>query len=258
MIIRPVLFAASLAAGLGSVTAAAQFPEESRRRPEPVFMAVNQPYDGSFEFVRIRFGQSLGRGFGRGGPLWAHDYPRAEANFTKILSEVSTISTRTQASAVIALDDPLLFQHAVAYVVEVGGWDPTSAEIKALRTWLERGGFLIVDDFARNDIYNFEARIKEVLPWARLIPIPREHPVFDSFYHFTDFEAVRHPYSGDQTSFVGIFENNDPSGRLMVAANYNGDIAEYWEFADVGFAPVALTNDAFKLGVNYIVYALTR
>jgi hypothetical protein len=227
-----------------------------RGRAPPIAMEANLPYDGAFEFARIRFGGMLG-GFRR-EPVWSHDYPRAEANFTKILAEVSAVRTRLRSSAVIGLDDPALFQHAVAYIVEVGYWVPNETEVTALRTWLRRGGFLIVDDFQGQDIMNFEEQMRRVLPDARLMPIPREHPVFDSFYHFTAFEDVRHPYSGAPTTFVGIFEHNDPHGRLMAAVNYNGDIAEYWEFADQGFMPIAISNEAFKLGVNYVVYALTR
>jgi hypothetical protein len=227
-----------------------------RGRAPPIAMEANLPYDVAFEFARIRFGGMLG-GFRR-EPVWSHDYPRAEANFTKILAEVSAVRTRLRSSAVIGLDDPALFQHAVAYIVEVGYWVPNEAEVAALRTWLRRGGFLIVDDFQGQDIMNFEEQMRRVLPDARLMPIPREHPVFDSFYHFTAFEDVRHPYSGAPTTFVGIFEHNDPHGRLMAAVNYNGDIAEYWEFADQGFMPIAISNEAFKLGVNYVVYALTR
>jgi hypothetical protein len=227
-----------------------------RGRAPPIAMEANLPYDGAFEFARIRFGGMLG-GFRR-EPVWSHDYPRAEANFTKIHAEVSAVRTRLRSSAVIGLDDPALFQHAVAYIVEVGYWVPNETEVTALRTWLRRGGFLIVDDFQGQDIMNFEEQMRRVLPDARLMPIPREHPVFDSFYHFTAFEDVRHPYSGAPTTFVGIFEHNDPHGRLMAAVNYNGDIAEYWEFADQGFMPIAISNEAFKLGVNYVVYALTR
>src|SRR5690606_2618260 len=158
----------------------------------------NLPYDGVFEFARIRYGTSLGNF--RREPVWAHDYPRAEANFTKILTEISTVRARTTASAVIGLDDPALFQHAVAYIVEVGYWLPTERELAALRSWLHRGGFLIVDDFQGGDIVNFESQMKRVLPEAVLMPIPRDHPIFDSFYHFTEFEQVRHPYGGMQTT----------------------------------------------------------
>lgn len=248
---------ATLALALGAVlpAEAQRFREDGFGAP-PVSLAANAPYDGSFEFVRIRYGGQLGNF--RREPVWAHDYPRADANFSKILAEVSTVRMRTRSSAVIGLDDPALFQHAVAYIVEVGYWVPTDREVAALRTWLRRGGFLVVDDFQGQDIYNFAEQMKRVLPDATLRPIPREHPVFDAFYHFTDFDQVRHPYGGVPTEFLGIFERNDPTARLMVAVNYNGDIAEYWEFSDRGFFPVAISNEAYKLGVNYMVYALTR
>jgi hypothetical protein len=55
-----------------------------------------------------------------------------------------------------------------------------------------------------------------------------------------------------------MFENNDPNKRLMAIANYNNDISEYWEFSDTGFAPVSDTNEAYKLGVNYIIYGMTH
>jgi hypothetical protein len=44
----------------------------------------------------------------------------------------------------------------------------------------------------------------------------------------------------------------------MVVANHDNDVAEYWEWSDTGFAPIELSNEAYKLGVNYIVYAVTH
>jgi hypothetical protein len=58
--------------------------------------------------------------------------------------------------------------------------------------------------------------------------------------------------------YYGMFENNDPAGRLMALVNYNSDLAEYWEWSATGFFGVDLTNEAYKLGVNYIIYALTH
>ena len=58
--------------------------------------------------------------------------------------------------------------------------------------------------------------------------------------------------------YYGIFEDNDPTKRLLVIANRDNDLGEYWEFSDTGYAPVDLSNEAYKLGVNYLVYGMTH
>lgn len=233
-----------------------------RRRQQPVEELPNVPYDGRFTFVRVKFEPSSaamgGFGFYPGDVRWNHDYPRGERHFTKILSELTTLAPRTEDSNILALDDPELFKYPVAYLCEPGSWSPSEKEAAGLRAYLLKGGFFIFDDFMRNDIFNLEAQLKKVLPEYRIIPIPLEHPIFDAFYHIESFEQYVHPYSGAPTQFLGIFENNDPTKRLMVAINYNGDISEYWEWSDTGQFAIDLSNDAYKLGVNYIVYALTR
>ncbi len=251
------MLAAMMVAVLTTAPLAAQEREFGRQRQAPT-IEVNLPYDGRFSFARIRYGSTGGGGFGRDRMMWAHDYPRAELNFTKILAEVSTVGARLGSSSVIALDDPALFDHTIAYIVEVGAWAPNESETAALRRWLQRGGFLIVDDFDSRDWFNFESQMAMVLPGARLQPVPSNHPIFDSFYRITSFDQVRHPYSGVQTTFWGIYEDNDPAKRLILLANRDGDIAEFWEFSDQGFFPMDLSNEAYKLGINYIIYALTR
>ena len=46
--------------------------------------------------------------------------------------------------------------------------------------------------------------------------------------------------------------------RLMAIANNNHDLGELWEFSDTGYEPVDITNEAYKFGVNYVVYAMTH
>lgn len=219
----------------------------------------NVQYDGRFTFARIMYSSiSEFGGFRRRLPEWAHDYPHAEFNFTKILGELSAVRTRLDGSVVLTLDDPDLLRFPVSYMAEPGFWRPSEAEVLGLRNYLLKGGFLILDDFDNRDWINMEAQMRRVLPEARLLRVPLDHPVFDTFYQITDFAGYIHPYSGAQSEFWGVFEDNDPYGRLLVAINYRADIAEYWEFADTGFFPIDLSNESFKLGVNYIIYALTR
>ena len=218
----------------------------------------NVPYDGRLTFARIRYSAGELGGFRGGWNLpWSHDYPRAERHFTKILSELSTLRVRTDASNVLTLDDPELFKFPIAYLCEPGFWQPSEAEVLGLRTYLQKGGFLIVDDFEGAHWYNFEAQMRRVLPEGRLVQLTPEHPIFDSFYRVQSLDYV-HPYFGTPSTFHGVFEDNDPTRRLMVIVNYNNDIGEYWEFSDTGLFPLDLSNEAYKLGVNYIVYALSR
>ncbi|MGE3616784.1 MAG: DUF4159 domain-containing protein, partial [Gemmatimonadales bacterium] len=130
-------------------------------------------------------------------------------------------------------------------------------EVEGVRNYLLKGGFVIFDDFAGNDIYNLETQMRRVLPEARIMPIGLEHPIWDSFYRIESLE-YNHPYYGVPSVFLGIFENNDPTKRLMAVINYNNDLGDYWEFSDTGFFPIDLSNEAYKIGVNYIVYAFTR
>ncbi|MGH7561895.1 MAG: DUF4159 domain-containing protein [Gemmatimonadales bacterium] len=237
----------------------AQRGERSRGEQE---VLDNVPYDGRWTFVRVRFATAF-TGFGdfrgsRGEPPWGHDYPRAERHFTKILGELTTVGPRQDASNVIALDDPELFKYPIAYICEPGFWGPTDAEVAGLRAYLQKGGFLIVDDFRGADFLNFEAQMRKVLPDARLTVLTAAHPIFDSFYRIESLETIVPPYGGLQPVFYGIFEDNDPAKRLLVIVNHNNDIAEYWEYSDEGYFPIELSNEAYKLGVNYLIYALSR
>ena len=218
----------------------------------------NVPYDGRFTFVRIRFTPpSGGMGFRGRDIKWDHDYNRAERHFTKILDELSTINPRMDASNILAFDDPELFKYPVAYVSEPGYWVPSEKEADGARKYLQKGGFIIFDDFAGNDIFNLENQLRRVLPEARIMPIGLEHPIWDSFYRISSLD-YNHPYYGVKSMFLGIFENNDPTKRLMAVLNYNNDIGEYWEWSDTGAFAIDLSNEAYKIGVNYMIYALTR
>lgn len=222
----------------------------------------NAPYDGRYHFVRIRYEPRGGRGFGFGRrgrePAWVHDYPRAERNFLKILDETTFVGPLTEGSNILTLDDPTIFQYPIAYIVEVGEWEPTEEEVAGLSEYLEKGGFLIVDDFREEwALANFASQMARVLPGAELVELDQTHEIFDSFFRI-DPAAVVPPYGALYPTFYGIHEDNDPGKRLLAIVNYDNDIAEYWEFSDYGYYPIDLSNEAYKLGVNYIVYAMTH
>ncbi len=218
----------------------------------------NPDYRGRFVFTRIRYGQSdLGFGYRWGGARWSHDYPRADRHLSRLLSELTTIAVELEGTNVLELDDPELFQHPVAYISEPGFWTMSESEALLLRDYVLKGGFLIFDDFENEQWDNLEAQLLRVLPEYRPIPIDVGHPIFHSFFDMDTIDFP-HPLVDVMPTYYGLFEDNDPSGRMLAIVNYNNDIAEYWEWSDTGWLPIDITNEAYKLGVNYAIYALTH
>ena len=191
-------------------------------------------------------------------PPWAHDYPRAERNLMRIADELTLLAPRIDGGNVLRLDDPELFKYPLAYICEPGFWSQTDREAAALRAWLLKGGFLIVDDFRGGDMHNFETEIRRVLPGAELVELDVSHPVFRSFFAVESLDMNAPTFRRYRPVFLGIYEDNDPGKRLMAVINYNNDIGDLWEFSDTGWMPVEVSNEAYKLGVNYIVYGMTH
>lgn len=223
---------------------------------------VNEPYRSEFTFVRLQFDVGLRRGFrggGRGEPPWAHDYPRAERNFARILSETTLLRPFMQGGNILTLDDPDLLDYPIAYMSEPGFLNMGPAEVQGLREYLLKGGFMIADDFRGGDWFNFEDQMELALPELQPVQLSLEDRVFDSFFRIETLEFAPPTFEQFQPEYWGYYEDNDrENGRLLVVANYNNDIGDYWEWSDAGFLPIALSNEAYKLGVNYVIYALTH
>ena len=218
-------------------------------------------YDSRFAFVRLSYEMGLfsGGGFFGGDLPWAHDYPRAEINLTRILADLTLLNPFQSPSGghVLAVGDPEVHRYPLAYMSEPGYWTQTDEEAASLGEYLRKGGFVIFDDFRGDHWYNFEAQLKRALPEAELVELDVSHPVFHAFFEISSLE-MEEMYIGYTPLFYGVFEDNDPTRRLMLVANYNNDIGEYWEFDGTGWLPIDLTNDAYKFGVNYVVYAMTH
>ena len=213
----------------------------------------NVRYDGRFTFVRVKF-EPLGGGRDL---KWDHDYPTSETHFMKILDEVSTMKPRLDGSDILSFADKELFRYPVAYVSEPGFWTMNAEELAGVRAYVNKGGFIIFDDFAGRHWLNFEEQWRTAFPNLVPVQLDKSHPIFDSFFRIENLD-MSHPYFGVKSEFWGAYEDNDPAKRLVMIANFNNDIGDYMEFSDQGLLPIPLTNEAYKLAVNYVVYALTH
>jgi hypothetical protein len=226
-------------------------------------VAPNVPYDGRFAFVRVKYETAPGGYWWRGQPSWSHGYPLAEQNLMKIMNEVSFLNAHEEITT-LALDDPEIFKYPVLYIIEVSWWTLTDTEADALRLYLQKGGFLIVDDFKRPGDFGspgwdvFERYMRRVLPDVRFFDMEASHPIFHSFFDINRLDVVPQAYNAGQPIFRGVFEDNDRQKRLQIIINYNTDVSQFWEWSGQGLRPIDQTNEGYKLGVNYLVYGLTH
>lgn len=213
-----------------------------------------------FTFVRIMYGGEWGRSYGYigdRGPAWSHDYPEAGLHFSKILSELSKLQVNLDMDEYIfRFDDPNLFKYPFAYLCEVGYMTLTDEEIKGMREYLLRGGFLLVDDFGgRREWQNFAYYLREALPEFEVKPIDITHPIFNCFFSIKSLDVSSYRSRGGGAQFFGV---EDKAGRLMMIINYNYDVSDYWQWSNDPFQPIEDTNEAYKFGVNYVFYSLTH
>jgi hypothetical protein len=239
--------------GAAVVTASAQFGFRGGIPVEP-----NPPYDGRFTFVRLRYGPPTDYVSQR--IPWSHDYPTGERHFLKILKEITSLELNLIETSILGFDEPDVFKYPVSYMAEPGFLALTDAEAANFRAYLLKGGFVIFDDFSpeRGGWEPFELQMRQVLPEARFVDLDATHPIFHSFFEINDLNIIPQYYDNAKPVFRGIYSSADPTKRLLAIVNFNTDISEYWEFSDTGLRPISEANEAYKLGVNYIVYAMTH
>ncbi len=97
-----------------------------------------------------------------------------------------------------------------------------------------------------------------MLPGAKFFEMSPTDPIFHCFFDITTLDNFPQAYTTGKAVFRGIYEDNDPRKRLLMIINYNTDISQYWEWSGQGLRPFDDTNEAYKLGVNYLIYGMTH
>jgi hypothetical protein len=218
----------------------------------------DEPYgDSELVFARVQFTMSLDSLFQAEAP-WHHDYPFSEHFYLGILREVTSLRTTDEANEIVQLGSDEIFQFPFLYVSEPGFMQLQPEEEDNLREYLQRGGFIMFDDFRGQDFYVLQSYLKRAFPDREMFRLDLNHPVFNSYYQIESLQ-MEAPYMDSRFSgnpeFWGM---HDDDGRLMLVANHNNDIGEFWEALDKAQEPLQPAIDAVQLGVNYMMYTMTH
>jgi hypothetical protein len=227
--------------------------------------------DGSeFVFARLVYREGLanfGGFFGRRGS-WATDWPKADKQFIFAINRMSNVRVVLDKDIAIDIMDPNLFSYPFMYALEVGrGMTLSEVEAERLREYMLRGGFLVIDDFwGTLEWRNFYSQLKKIFPDREPEEIPLSHELFHSFFDIDEILQVPNVNNGcyggptyQRDGYVpyamAIF---DEDRRPMMVINFNTDIGDAWEWADLECYPNEYAGFAFRMGINWIIYSMTH
>src|ERR1035438_9773835 len=198
-----------------------------------------------------------------GYSLWTQDFPPADRHFSLGVRRLTRLHVRS-VEQVVNLDEGDAYDWPWLYAVQVGEWGLTDAQAKELREYLLRGGFFMADDFHGNVEWEmFQKRIQRVFPDRPIVEIEDKDAIFHTVYDLDDRYQVpgeAHLRFGYKNNGIGAHWRGiyDDQGRIMVAISYNSDLGDAWEWADAPHYPEKFSALAIRIGVNYVVYAMTH
>ena len=212
-----------------------------------------------FVYARIKYHVQPSNYCGRGEVPWHHDYPDGDREFPDSLERLTNTQTDRNSYQIVEIDSKELFRYPFTYLSEPGCLDLYPEDVKNFREYLDRGGFVLVDDFrGYAQLENLVYELKKVYPDRDIEHLDASHPIFSAFFEVPEPEKMTPPYrqadSGD-VQFLGL---SDKKGRLQMIIDFNNDLSEYWQLLYEGNRPFFDSATAVRLGTNYAIYAMTH
>jgi len=249
-------------------------PRQEDEAPQPVF-----PSGAEFHFIRLEYTDlpehHRGYGFASRGATgegwWVVDWPDADNHFSLGVGRLTRLDVGDPRH--FRITDNQLFDHPWVYATQAGWWDLSDAETSRLREYLLRGGFLVTDDFWGEEAWDvFRRTMERVLPNKPITDLAQSDAVMHVLYDIdekdrTFIPGTRHLRIGPGGSVIvqqppgsvpawrAMFDDHD---RMVVAANYNTDVGDAWEYADSPYYPEPMTALAYRYGINYLIYSMTH
>jgi hypothetical protein len=210
----------------------------------------------------------LERGEGGLGGGWRTDYPASDCKFIWGVERLTTVKAYDKAPHPMDLMDPRIFNFPYLYIVEAGQMLLNKEEAARLREFLMRGGFLHVDDFwGVYQLDNFAEQMEKVFPERKLEVVPMKDEIFHTFYDIDTIMQIPNVSNGcyggrtwesASDTQPRIFGIRDDKGRLMVIVTYNSDLGDAWEHMDNGCYPEMFSGQAYRMGINFVIYSMSH
>ncbi len=188
---------------------------------------------------------------------WDPD-PSAIHNLLKAARENSTIDVKFK-RADVQLADVEALAHPLLYMTGHHDFRFKDVEVERLRGYLAAGGMLLADACCGRLSFDaaFRREMRRVLPDHRLEPLPADHPIYHTVFDISTVRytpLVERDYGPMNTPTL---EGITIDGKLAVVYS-RFDLGDGWEMFPHPYTRGYSSEDAIKIGVNALAYALTH
>lgn len=197
----------------------------------------------SFKIVRLKYS---------GGGDWYND-PSAEVNMMDYLKKNTAIDVDESKFYSVDISSDDIFNYPFILITGHGNISFSDSEVKRLREYLEKGGFLYADDDYGMD-KAFRREMDKVFPDQKMQELPFNHKIYSSHFSFPDGLPKIHEHDGKPPQGFGYYLN----GRLCVYYTYETNISDGWANPREHEDPPEKREESFKMGTNIIVYVLNN
>ena len=243
-----------------------ELPPDWQQKTEWVFARLMYPQHPHARFARF-YGYGAAGAWREGGTIWSQDYPRADRHFSLALRRLTRIQVRSVEQPVNLDDGDDVYNWPWLCAGEMGDWKLTPSQAEKLRDYLLRGGFLMLDDFWGYEEWDrFYESMRMVFPDRPVVELPDSNAIFHTVYDLDDRYQIPGEWAirrgttyrnlgGETAHWRGILDDH---GRIMVAMTFKSDVGDSWEWADDPDYPEKYSALGIRIGVNYVMYALTH
>ncbi len=204
--------------------------------------AQTKRIDSQFRIARLKYS---------GGSDWYND-PSAEVNLLKYVKQYAGIDTDPKYEFVEISNDNF-FSFPFIFMTGHGNATFSDYETKRLRTYLESGGFLFIDDDYGMD-KAVRREMKKVFPENDFVELPYSYGLYSCMFSFPNGVPKTHEHNNKPPQGLGIFHK----GRLVIYYTFESNPSDGWADPDVHNDPQEKREEALKFGTNIIVWSLTQ
>jgi hypothetical protein len=197
--------------------------------------------------------------FGTNGAIghmgWSHNYPAAEMNLNEFIGRTTKVDVEDNSYRLLEVSSSEIFEYPFAYVSEPGEMELTEAEVTNLREYVDRGGFILIDDFDTWHMDNLREEMLRAFPDRVFERLTVDNPIFDLAYEVEDLESMAPYTAGPAPVYYGLV---NAEGQIAIVACHNNDLANFWEWYGSPQYPLRPATDAFRIGTNVLVHSMTH